>query len=545
MKGLTLISLKLMSIYMKKWLLIILISLVYAQNGNSITGAFGTVTMDGKIWNQLSFRPEIPLGNFGLAMDLVFYFDENGTLHKEEWDFSDGNAIKNTLIDKIYYLRYGYPGDPLYGKIGALDHVVLGYGILVDGYSNSIEYPQVRKVGMNFEYSKELYSFQGFVNDFKENIGLIGLRMQTASLLAFPIGISAVFDRNQFLGLKDSDGDGRPNLVDHFPDNDNFWIDSDGDGYADNDYENEFDRDGDGLPDREGDSLSIHEFWDNLGNGIDEDFSDEPYYDTLPDGNISLLPEPLNINNDADQIFAFSIDLGYPVLEKENFSLIMYAQFAKMIGETRDPETDSTVSLGSGIIPLGLRAKLGPINCILEYRTIPNGRFDFGYWNRSYELERATISQINSGSTSVFTKESKLGIRGKQKGLYFGIQSNVFNILSANISFQTLNGEQWDFIENNFIEESNQSLQGSLSLNKEISRLSRAELFYQQKNVPNPFDFSYTESTIMGYRLGISMGDGLVVNYIFKRMFKDTNGNGVIDDSEAINLTGIETSFNI
>ncbi|SVB58113.1 uncharacterized protein METZ01_LOCUS210967, partial [marine metagenome] len=160
MKGVTLISLKLMSIYMKKWLLLISISLVYAQNGNNITGAFGTVTMDGKIWNQLSFRPEIPLGNFALAMDLVFYFDENGTLHKEEWDFSDGNAIKNTLIDKIYYLRYGYPGDPLYGKIGALDHVVIGYGILVDGYSNAIEHPQVRKVGMNFEYSKELYSFQ-------------------------------------------------------------------------------------------------------------------------------------------------------------------------------------------------------------------------------------------------------------------------------------------------------------------------------------------------------------------------------------------------
>ena len=75
--------------------------------------------------------------------------------------------------------------------------------------------------------------------------------------------------------------------------------------------------------------------------------------------------------------------------------------------------------------------------------------------------------------------------------------------------------------------------------------MSRAELFYQQKNVPNPFDFKFTESTVMGYRLGISMGDGLVVNYIFKRMFRDTNGNGIIEHSEAINLTGIETSFSL
>ena len=223
----------------------------------------------------------------------------------------------------------------------------------------------------------------------------------------------------------------------------------------------------------------------------------------------------------------------------------MYAQFAKMIGETHDPETEDTVSLGVGIIPLGLRAKLGPVNCILEYRMIPNGRFEFGYWNRSYELERATISQISGGNTIISTKESKLGIRGKQKGLYFGVQSNLFSILSTNISFQTLNGKQWDIVEKEFVDESNQSLQASLSLIKKISRLSRAELFYQQKNVPNPFDFKCTESTIMGYRVGISMGDGLVVNYIFKRMFRDTNGNGIIEDSEAINLTGIETSFSI
>lgn len=545
MKGDTLISLNFMSDYMRKWTPILYLSLLCAQEKNNMTGAFGTVTMDGKIWNQLAFRPEIPLGKFGLALDLVFYFDENGNLHKDEWDFSDGNAIKNSLIDKIYYLRYGYPGDPLFGKIGALDLVQLGYGILVDGYSNSIEYPQVRKTGMNFEYSKGLYSFQGFVNDFKENIGLAGIRMQTTALLAFPVGISAVFDRNQYLGLKDSDGDGRPNLVDDFPDDEQFWIDSDLDGFADNDIENEFDRDGDGLPDIEGDLESIHQFWDNLGNAVGQDFTQEAFYDSLPDNEISLLPEPLNVNEDADPISAFSVDVGIPVMEEENFSLVMYAQFAKMIGKTRDPETDSTVSLGSGIIPLGLRAKLGPVHCILEYRMIPNGKFEFGYWNRSYELERATFSQISGGNTSISTKESKLGIRGKQKGLYLGIQSNLLSLINANISFQTLNGDQWNREKNEFENESNQNIFASLSMNKQISRLSRAELFYQQKNVPNPFEFVFTESTVMGYRLGISMGDGLVVNYIYKRMFRDTNGNGTIEDSESINLTGIETSFSL
>jgi len=533
-----------MSKIMFKWNWIFLFSVLSAQLDNT-TGAFGTVTMDGKIWNQLAFRPEIPFGKFGLVLDIVFYFDENGNLHKDEWDFSSGKSIKNTLIDKIYYLRYGHPGDQIYGKIGALDKVQLGYGILVDGYSNSIEYPQVRKTGLEFEYSKGLYTFQGFVNDFKENIGLTGIRMETTSLLSFPVGFAAVIDRNQYLGMNDADGDGRPDIVDDFPSQEEFWIDSDQDGFADNDFENEFDRDGDGLPDVYGDLASIHQFWDDLGVAVNQDFSQEAFYDSLPDDNITLLPEPLNINNDSDPVSAFSIDVGIPILDKDRFSVVLYAQFAKMIGESKHPKTDSTVSLGIGLIPLGLRASMGPVKCVLEYRMIPNGRFEFGYWNRTYELERTTISQLSNGNTNISTKESKLGLRGKQKGVFLGLKSNIFELITGEMSFQILEGEQWNYETNDFENESNQNFYASMAINKSISRLKRAEIFYQQKNVPNPFEFIFTESTVMGYRLGISMGEGLVVNYIFKRMFRDTNGNGIIENTEAINLTGIETSFDL
>jgi hypothetical protein len=83
-----------------------------------------------------------------------------------------------------------------------------------------------------------------------------------------------------------------------------------------------------------------------------------------------------------------------------------------------------------------------------------------------------------------------------------------------------------------------------LKLKKSISRIQRASAFYQQRNVPNPFKFEYTESTIIGYNLGISMGQGLVLNYIFRRSFRDYNANGRIDgNSEMIDITSIETSF--
>ena len=124
----------------KSFLIIILAfilnGLLYAQVNN--TGAVGSVTIDGKVWNQVAMRPVIPFGKWGLALDLVVYFDAKGNIHSDEWDFSSSNAIKNTLIDKIYYIRYGFPGDPFYGRVGALDDVDLGYGILVNDYSNTM-----------------------------------------------------------------------------------------------------------------------------------------------------------------------------------------------------------------------------------------------------------------------------------------------------------------------------------------------------------------------------------------------------------------------
>ena len=62
--------------------------------------------------------------------------------------------------------------------------------------------------------------------------------------------------------------------------------------------------------------------------------------------------------------------------------------------------------------------------------------------------------------------------------------------------------------------------------------------------MPNPFKFNYTESTVLGYRLGISMGNSLVLSYTFRRSFRDLNGDGKINGAnETINIRSIETSF--
>ena len=183
----------------------------------SLQGAFGAVTIDGKIWNQLALRPVLPFGKLSVAFDMVLYIDQNGNIYDEGWDFSSGEKIKNTLIDKIYYIRYGNNWDRNYFRIGALDNVSMGYGILLNNYSNTLLYPQVRKVGLEFRSNAFGTNIHGFTNDFKENFGLNALRISAPVPYGFTLGVSVVSDRNQYLGLRDRDGDGRPDLVDDFP----------------------------------------------------------------------------------------------------------------------------------------------------------------------------------------------------------------------------------------------------------------------------------------------------------------------------------------
>ena len=81
---------------------------------SSVQGAFGAVTIDGKIWNQIALRPVLPFGKLSVAFDIVLYIDQDGNIHDDEWDFSSGEKVKNTIIDKIYYVRYGSRWDRNY-----------------------------------------------------------------------------------------------------------------------------------------------------------------------------------------------------------------------------------------------------------------------------------------------------------------------------------------------------------------------------------------------------------------------------------------------
>ncbi len=495
------------------------------SENKSLQGAFGAVTIDGKIWNQIALRPILPFGKLAVAFDMVLYIDQDGNIHDDGWDFSSGEKVKNTLIDKIYYIRYGNRWDKNYFRIGALDNISMGYGILINNYSNTLLYPQVRKVGMEFKTNAFGTNIHGFTNDFKENFGLTGLRVSAPVPYGFNLGISWVGDRNQYLGLRDKDGDGIPDLVDDFPEDKLYWLDTDGDGLADN-MDNEWDVDGDGITDTLDGNIPG---WD---------------MDTIIvlDNSIVTKVDPININNTTESFHAFALDAGVPILKEGPITIHFYAQYAALLGKTESPD-GKIEDAGYGLIPLGLGARFGPAKFNFEFRMVPKGKFEFGYFDRSYEIERATFQNISGNQGIIITKSKKLGIYGKQNGFFSSLSLDLGSLFDAGMTFQSLNGDMYDK-QNGFQKSSNQSFTSVLKLKKSISKIEKATWFYQQRNVPNPFDFEYSESTITGYNIGLKLGNGMVLNYVFRRTFKDLNGDGKVDgEGEMINMTSIETSF--
>jgi hypothetical protein len=117
-------------------------------------------------------------------------------------------------------------------------------------------------------------------------------------------------------------------------------------------------------------------------------------------------------------------------------------------------------------------------------------------------------------------------------------------LFESGLQFQNLKGDQYNKTKNIFEDASNQSFTATLKLKKPISKIQTASWFYQQRNVPNPFDFEYSESTMMGYNVGLKLGNGMILTYIFRRTFIDLDGNGdVLGEDEMVNMTSFETSF--
>ena len=115
------------------------------ETGSKYSASIGSVTVQERQLYRLALRPQFPLGRAAVVLDLELFLGEDGSVESLGWSFATPAETFDSLLRKIYYVRYGEPREPVFVRIGALDRVTLGYGLIMDRYRNTLEYPGIKR----------------------------------------------------------------------------------------------------------------------------------------------------------------------------------------------------------------------------------------------------------------------------------------------------------------------------------------------------------------------------------------------------------------
>ncbi len=119
---------------------------------------------------------------FSITTPNDFFYSKRWYNHNE-WDFMSFSDSLHDLAIKIIYIRYGHKGDPLYARIGSLPSVTFGNGFIMNQYSNMLDFPTVRRIGLEFGYIyNHLVGIELFSSDITKN------KLLAYRLKGFPLG---------------------------------------------------------------------------------------------------------------------------------------------------------------------------------------------------------------------------------------------------------------------------------------------------------------------------------------------------------------------
>lgn len=496
-------------------------------NERSMGIAFGAVTLDGEMYSQVALRPTLKMGKLGVGLDVTLYIDSEGNIYKDNWQHIDD------ILDKIYFISWGVPADPFFIRFGGLDNVSIAHGIALDHYTNMLEYPDVKRLGTRINVKTGKIGVETFVSDWQElggeinTPGILGGRVSIGKKIQ--IGVSGVVDMNPYSAFdKDKDGDTYSDLMDQFPNDGNIWKDSDMDGIADN---NDIDSDGDNLweydPSDEyttAELAVLNDYFIGLGyTGID----DPNAVDTL------TIPTLSDLVDEHPSVYSVSFDVTVPLVENKMFYLEGYS-IASLLGYSSDAISKSAI----GTVPLGLAANIASIvDARVEYRWAQE-YFQYGFFGRNYDVNRIYISKDSTGIIPKTKYDRMLEDGRPAANGYFGeIGITFFGALRASASYMDMKVEDADNIK---------TFHAGATIKKGlIPKLAEATAYYERNNDDNPFDFKNpTVNTVLGYKVGVAVSDGVNLYWNFMQTYRDKNGDGDIDsDKEAIKVMSIETSF--
>ncbi|MBN1983995.1 MAG: FecR domain-containing protein, partial [Chitinivibrionales bacterium] len=431
----------------------------------------GIVTVDKEQWTRVAISCDIPIWRFGIGLDIELFLDSKGGLTNKGWNFDSYSDAGESMLRKIRYLRFNYPQDPFYSRVGGLDDVTLGYGFLVSHFANTLHYPGEKLYGLHMNIND--VTMIGITTqimiadflDFEHDGGVIAGRLALRPLksLSMPIisslsfGASIALDINQYAPARTWDyslfGDIR---------------DRDEDGKTDSTYLYAF--------------YHGTSFYDSL----------VAYHKRMQDYDTDVEHKDAWASRKNDRIMLLGADVSLPLLKSGIVSIDLYGQ----AGITVNDDNDASLSKGWGIGVPGVSLKAGPFWAQAEYRHVQDC-FLPGYFNRYYLDERIVRNPV------IMTKEQTLD-SVNLNGVFASAGCMLGGIIILEGNGQILIGAE----DSQGRQHKDQRVEGSASVGPNILKyipkpsITKAEIFYHQSEISgNLFDKS--PHTYWGYRAGI------------------------------------------
>jgi hypothetical protein len=151
-----------------------------------LSAEYGACIIDDKLWYRLGILPEMKRRRFSFGLDLSILLDANGRIREEDW------RGWQAVAKRVRYIQYG-DKEKSFLRVGGISDVTFGSGFIVNRYTNLLDHPSTKTIGLVFSAKRGSFSAEGFVSDLSDP-HLYGIRvcLQPASKLT--AGITYVTD---------------------------------------------------------------------------------------------------------------------------------------------------------------------------------------------------------------------------------------------------------------------------------------------------------------------------------------------------------------
>ncbi|CAK9002864.1 Membrane-bound lytic murein transglycosylase B (35 kDa soluble lytic transglycosylase) (Murein hydrolase B) (Slt35), partial [Durusdinium trenchii] len=168
---------------------------------NTINAGITYTNIAGQSHVGLVLSPEFSFGKVGVGLNVpILYGLDDQSIRTEIFEDGVGPARL------IRYIRYGtQKRDPVYFRVGELDNLMIGFGGLVNNYTNTTSYEK-RKVGLHYDVNyRGLGGVEGMYSDFNpESLNLFVMRPYIRPLATSGIPVARTLEIGATF-LKDKD----------------------------------------------------------------------------------------------------------------------------------------------------------------------------------------------------------------------------------------------------------------------------------------------------------------------------------------------------